>query len=51
MNFASKQEIQNLIDAVEKDKKIYKELFDAGEFNKPVYNPIMKKCHKIPLAS
>jgi len=43
---ASKQEIQQLLDAVERDKKIYKELFAAGEFNKPSYNPIMKQCHE-----
>src|SRR5581483_3043519 len=43
---ASKQEIQKLLDAVASDKKIYKELFEAGEFNKPGYNPIMKQCHE-----
>lgn len=38
--------IQSLINAAAHDKKIYKELFDAGEFNKPGYNPRMKKVHE-----
>ena len=46
MKIASNQVIQNLIVATEKDKKIYQELFDAGELDKPVYNPIMKRCHE-----
>ena len=46
MNIASPHEIQSLLDAVKKDKKIYKELFDAGELNKPVYNAVMKQCHE-----
>lgn len=46
MQKATNQEIQELIVAANNDKKIYKELFDAGEFNKPGYNPIMKKCHE-----
>lgn len=46
MNKASKYEIQKLIEAVKKDKEIYKKLFEAGELNKPVYNPIMRQCHE-----
>ena len=45
-NKPSVQEIQQLLEAVAKDKKIYKELFEAGAFNTPVYDPIMKKCHE-----
>ena len=37
---------KQLLNAVKRDKQIYKELFDAGEFNKPVYNPVMKQCHE-----
>lgn len=38
--------IQQLLNAVKKDKEIYKKLFDAGEFDKPVYNPEMRQCHE-----
>ncbi len=43
---ASESEIDKLLAAVKNDKEVYQELFKAGEFNKPGYNPLMKKVHE-----
>lgn len=39
-------EIKSLIQAAQRDLQIRKELLDAGELDKPVYNERMKQCHE-----
>lgn len=39
-------DVDSLIVAAERDKNLYQELFKAGSFNSPVYNPLMRQCHE-----